>query len=93
MIRLPQVATSSSLMRRSISESDRSVSFCSGSIEAMAYLSASGWRRSAYQPIDLPTPSDFEALAPLKVMYWLAGTFVGRFSPPYPISIDGQITV
>ena len=40
-----------------------------------------------------PTPRLADALPPLKVTYWLAGTSVGRFKPPYPMSIPGQMMV
>jgi hypothetical protein len=90
--RLPQVATSSELIRSIIWSSERSVSLCSGSTDVSAYRRASGSSRSVYQPIGRPTPRLAEALSPLKVTNWFAGMSVGRLSPPYPISWHGQIT-
>ncbi len=60
---------------------------------AKAYRSASASNRSRPSPMVRPTPRLADALPPLKVTYWLAGTSVGRFRPPYPTSIAGQMMV
>ena len=86
LTRLPQVATSSSLIRRAISSTEISVSACSGNAAARAYRSASGSKRSRPSSIVRPMPRLAEALPPLKVTYWLAGMSSGRCSgaPPMP---------